>query len=553
MTAEPMDGAIDAKAAEARAGFKVGGAYAWYVLAVATIICAFSLFDRQVLSIVAGPVQAALHLSNTDLGTVFGAVFAIFYALFGIPLGKLADGWNRSILLGLAIAGWSISTMVGGLATSFAVFALARSGVAVGEALANPAAYSLLSDWFPKKQRATAISIYSAGIAFGLGGSFWVGGKLQDLWRAMYPSGVGAFGLQAWQAVFLGIGAPGLLIALWAVTLREPPRGLSEGVIQPDAKHPVKAAVGELFAVLPLTCQLRLLRLGAKPREVALSLGALVLIVLAVIGMTRFTEGLVKGPLVPLLHIGSLGVTSHGLEWATIGLGLAVILGWVQSLKQADKPTYKLLWGNPQMIAMTVASALYMTQTYGLTTFSAKYAIIHFHASPGEVGAKLGLVTGGVGLVATLFGGWLADFALKFSRRGRLYVSFAAMVLVMPMAYLTFAATGLDQFFQRYTLLSFATVMWLPGVAATGQDLVMPRMRGAAAATYNLATSMFGLGLGPFLVGLMADKTGSISQGILNVYWLSPLVWIAMLILIKGLPKAEDTRLERARAAGEPV
>ena len=95
--------------------------------------------------------------------------------------------------------------------------------------------------------------------------------------------------------------------------------------------------------------------------------------------------------------------------------------------------------------------------------------------------------------------------------------------------------------------------MWLPGVAATGQDLVMPRMRGAAAATYNLATSMFGLGLGPFLVGLISDKTGSISKGILTVYWLSPLVWIAMFILVKGLPKAEATRLERARAAGEPI
>jgi MFS family permease len=553
MTAEPMDGAIDAETARRTAGFKVGGAYAWYVLGVATVICAFSLFDRQVLSIVAGPVQAALHLSNTDLGVVFGAVFSIFYAIFGIPLGKLADGWNRSLLLAIAIAGWSISTIAGGLATSFAVFALARSGVAVGEALANPAAYSLLSDWFPKSKRATAIAIYSAGIAFGLGGSFWVGGKLQDIWHNLYPSGVGAFGLQAWQAVFLGIGAPGLLIALWAATLKEPPRGLSDGVIQPDAPHPVKAAVGELFAVLPLTCQWRLWRLGAKPREVGLSLAGLVLIVLAVIGMTRFTEGLVKGPLVPLLHIGSLGITSHGLEWATIGLGVAVILGWVQSLKQADRPTYRLLWGNPQMISMTVASALYMTQTYGLTTFSAKYAITHFHASPGVVGAKLGLVTGGVGLVATLFGGWLADFALKYSRRGRLYVSFAAMILVMPMAYLTFAATSLDDFLMRYTLLSFATVMWLPGVAATGQDLVMPRMRGAAAATYNLATSMFGLGLGPFLVGLVADKTGSISQGILTVYWLSPLVWIAMFILVKGLPKAEDTRLERARAAGEPV
>src|SRR3954462_5621464 len=142
MTAEPIDGVAPATPAAERPRFKVGGAYAWYVLAVATVICAFSLFDRQVLSIVAVPLQAALHLSNTDLGTLFGSVFAIFYAIFGIPLGKLADGWNRSWLLGIAIAGWSLSTMLGGLATGFVALALARSGVAVGEALANPSAYS---------------------------------------------------------------------------------------------------------------------------------------------------------------------------------------------------------------------------------------------------------------------------------------------------------------------------------------------------------------------------------------------------------------------------
>jgi hypothetical protein len=347
--------------------------------------------------------------------------------------------------------------------------------------------------------------------------------------------------------VFPGTGAPGLLVGLWAATLKEPPRGLSDGVIQPDAPHPVKAAFSELFAVLPLTCQWRLWRLGAKPGALAASLGGLPLIALAVVGMTRFTEGFAAAPLPPLFHLGPMPVTSHGLERATIGLGLAVILGWVQSLKQVDRPTYKLLWGNPQMISMTVASALYMTQTYGLAAFSAKYAITHFHASPGEVGAKLGLVTGGVGLIATLFGGWLADFALRFSPRGRLYVSFGTMIGVVPLAYFTFAATSLDQYLLRYCLLSFSTVMWLPGVAATGQELVLPRDARRRRRLLQPRHRHVRPGPRPFLVGLISDKTGSISQGILTIYWLSPLVWIAMFILTKGLPKAEATRLERPR------
>jgi MFS family permease len=548
-----MDGAAKPAPAAEQSRFKVGGAYAWYVLAIATIICGFSLFDRQVMSIVTGSVKADLHLSNTDMGILSGTVFAVFYAIFGIPLGRLADSWNRSKLLAIAVSGWSAAAMLCGVASSFAMFALARSGVAVGEALANPSAYSLLSDWFPKKSRATVIAIYSAGIAFGVGGSQIIGGAILDAWKAAYPSGVGAFGLHGWQVVFLGIGAPGVLIGLWALTLKEPPRGLSDGTLQPNAKRPLAAAWNELLSVLPLTCQWRLWRLGAKPREVILSLAALAAIVLAAIGMTRFTESLIPTHLPTMIQLGPLGLTSHGVEWATIGLGLAVILGWVQSLKQADRPTYALLWGNREMVAMTVASALYMTQTYGLTFWSAQYAIIHFHATPGEVGLWLGLVLGVVGLVGTLLAGPAADIALRFSPRGRIYVSYAVMVAVWPLALITFASTTFHQFLFTYGFLSFATVIWLPGVTATGQDLMMPRMRGAAAATYNLATSMFGLGLGPFIVGLISDKTGSIAQGILSIYWLSPLVWIAMFILVKGLPKAEDTRLERARAAGEPI
>jgi MFS family permease len=520
MTAEPMD-SLQAQPIEAHAGFKVGGGYAWYVLAIATVICGFSLFDRQVLSIVTGAVKSDLHLSNTDMGILSGTVFAIFYAVFGIPLGRLADGWNRSKLLALAVIGWSAACMLCGLASGFAMFAIARAGVAVGEAMANPAAYSVLSDWFPKKSRATALAIYSAGIAFGVGGSQIIGGMILDAWKKAYPTGLGAFGLHGWQIVFLGIGAPGMLVGLWALTLREPPRGLSDGTLQPNSPNPLKDAWNELLAVLPLTCQWRLWRLGAKPREIVLSLAALVVIALGIVGMTHFTQGLAKAPLPPMIQLGPVSITSHGLEWITIGLGLAVILGWVQS--------------------------------YGLTFWSAQYAITHFHATPGTVGFWLGMVMGGVGLVATLLGGWWADLALRFSPRGRVYVSYAVMVAVAPLALLTFASTTFTQFLVTYGMLSFATVIWLPGIVATGQDLMMPRMRGAAAATYNLATSMFGLGLGPFWVGLVSDRTGSLSQGILSLYWLSPLVWIAMFILTKGLPKAEATRLERARAAGEPV
>jgi MFS family permease len=95
--------------------------------------------------------------------------------------------------------------------------------------------------------------------------------------------------------------------------------------------------------------------------------------------------------------------------------------------------------------------------------------------------------------------------------------------------------------------------MWMPGVVSTCQDLVLPRMRGATAATYNLSVTMVGLGLGPFLVGLISDRTGSLKTGVLSIYWLSPLIWACMAVALITLPRAEATRLERARAAGEAI
>lgn len=552
MTAEAIDSAV-ASPADKQTRFKVGGRYAWYVLMVATLISTLSLLDRQVVSIVAGDLRTDLRLTNAEVGLLFGTVFGVFYAVFGIPLGRLADSWNRSRLLALAVAGWSAATLLSGLAFQPALFAMARSGVAVGEAMAAPAAYSLLSDWFPKSKRATVLAIYSCGISLGLGASLAIGGAVLGFWKSAFPAGAGLFGLHGWQAVFLVIGAPGLFVALWAATLREPPRGLSDGVIQPAHPQPLLAAFNELLAVLPLTSQWRLMRLGAGRRDVAIAIAAPFVICAAVAGLTMLTEALAKSPPPAIFNIGAVKVTSPGLEWATLGLGLAVTIAWVLSLKHSDRPTYALLWATREMVALTAASAGFMTITYGLTGWSALYAIEHFHASPSYVGLRFGAILGVTGLVSTYVGGWAADFALRFFQRGRLWVSLAGMVAVWPLAYLTFAAPTLNQFFISYAALGFATTIWLPGVSATCQGLVMPRMRGATAATYNLAVTMVGLGLGPFLVGLISDQTGSIATGILAIYGLSPLVWICMAIAIRGLPKAEATRLDRARAAGEPI
>ena len=127
------------------------------------------------------------------------------------------------------------------------------------------------------------------------------------------------------------------------------------------------------------------------------------------------------------------------------------------------------------------------------------------------------------------------------------------MAAPWPLVHLVYSAKSLDQFLMLFPLLSIVTTMWFPAVTATTQDLVMPRMRGAVSATFNLSTSMVGLAVGPFLIGLISDATGNLATGVLSIYWVSPLIWVCMAVALIHLPKDEATRLQRARAAGEAV
>jgi len=207
------------------------GAYAWYALIVLVIVYALNFIDRQILSILAEDIKRDLGLEDAQIGFLYGTAFAVFYALFGIPLGRLADSWYRGRVMAIGLVLWSSMTALSGFASSFAMLAVARIGVGIGEAAASPAAYSMISDWFPKEKRATALSIYSSGLYIGGALSLPIGGFVLSRWNMAYPNPAEApLGLVGWQAAFLAVGLPGLLIALWVLSLKEPQRGASDGL-----------------------------------------------------------------------------------------------------------------------------------------------------------------------------------------------------------------------------------------------------------------------------------------------------------------------------------
>ena len=199
--------------------------YAWYVVGVLTIAYILAFIDRQILNLLVGPIRRDLSISDTQMSLLMGFSFAVFYSVFGFPLGRLADSRSRRTIIAAGMVLWSILTAGCGLARYFWHFLLLRMGVGVGEAALSPAAYSLISDYFPKENRATAISVYSmayyigSGLAFVLGGLVVGFASVKGSWSLPI---VGA--VRHWQLIFLIVGLPGALLALLMYTVKEPTR-----------------------------------------------------------------------------------------------------------------------------------------------------------------------------------------------------------------------------------------------------------------------------------------------------------------------------------------
>ena len=131
-------------------------AYRWYVVGVLLLAYTLSFIDRMILSLLVAPIRAALDISDTEVSLLIGLAFALFYTLLGLPIAWIADRWNRRNLILTGVALWSVMTAGCGFAGSYAALFLARMGVGVGEAALSPAAYSMLSDTFPRDRLARA-------------------------------------------------------------------------------------------------------------------------------------------------------------------------------------------------------------------------------------------------------------------------------------------------------------------------------------------------------------------------------------------------------------
>ncbi|MDJ0890826.1 MAG: MFS transporter, partial [Gammaproteobacteria bacterium] len=324
----------------------IGGPYARYTLGILVVVYVFNFLDRQILSILNEEIKADLGLTDSQMGFLYGTAFAVFYAIFGIPLGRLADVWVRRSLISLGLAFWSLMTAVSGLSRNFLQLGAARIGVGVGEASATPAAFSMLSDSFPPAVRASVLALYSSGIYIGAGLGLGIGGLIVDRWELAYQGVEPPFGLRGWQVAFLAVGLPGLLLAVWVRTLREPRRGQADGILAPDHPHPFREFGRELAAVLPPLTLANLVSVGA--------------------GRAGVMRNLLMAAALAVAAALLIRLTGDVAQWSALAVGLYGAISWVQSVSFRDRPTATLVFRTASLRLTVVGCALLAFTGYGV-------------------------------------------------------------------------------------------------------------------------------------------------------------------------------------------
>ena len=519
---------------------EIGGREARYVVSVLTLVYVFNFIDRNILSILAQDIKADLGLSDSQLGFLYGTVFAVFYAIFGIPLGRLADVWVRKNLIAIGLAFWSAMTALSGTAQSFGALAAYRIGVGVGESSATPAAFSMLGDWFPPRLRATALSLYSSGVYIGAGIGIFLGGWIVDGWNSRYPSDA-PFGLAGWQAAFFVVGLPGLLMALWVWTLREPVRGQSEGL--PEAEphpHPFREFALELAAVVPPFTLFSLARSGG-PRVVAWNLAAAAV-------LSAIAQALIA-------RVGDPE------QWIALGVGAYSAVSWAQGLRLRDPATFAMIFRSRAMVLLSLGFACFAFVTYGLAFWAPSFFELIHGQSKTEIGTVLGLSAAFGGLIGVTTGGWLSDLLKQRTPNARLWLGGIALALSAPTGYWLLTTSSLMTAYVLNFLFSVVSPLWLGSGASAVNELVMPRMRAVASAFYILLLTFIGLAMGPYTMGKISDALASsgssaaeaLQSAMITGLWMLGPAALFLALASRFLPAEEASRLERARAAGEAL
>jgi predicted MFS family arabinose efflux permease len=364
----------------------------WYTLAVLTCVSLFAHMDRLGVTILLQDIKTDLNVSDQKLGLLSGLAFALFYAIMGVPLARMADRGSRITLLSACLMLWTVLTAASGLARNFTQLFVARMGVGVGEAGCIPTAHSLIGDLFPRQRRALAISIFSAGGSIGTsGGMLFIGILGQE------------FG---WRTALQIVGLSGVPLALLVYfTVREPTRKQDSQMTQ---KEPARIALRALLR-------------------------------------------------------------------------------------------------RPAFLHLVAAYGIGSICTFGVAQWAPTFLIRSFGLSMAEVGAWSGLATVTGGVLGMLTGGLAATWLMPRDPRWELWIPAIAYACCAPVYALMFLSSTPFLALIAKAGGNFFAALGAGVVFSAVQSFSESNRRATAVALFYLVTSLLGLGLGPYLIGLASD------------------------------------------------
>jgi hypothetical protein len=351
-----------------------------------------------------------------------------------------------------------------------------------------------------------------------------------DAWTVAYPSDA-PFGLKGWHVAFMAVGLPGLLMAVWVRTLKEPIRGMSEGLVSAEHPTPFREFGNELMAVVPGFSLVSLARFGGGRALVSNGIAFAALAVLAW-ALTAW-----------------LGTPA---QWIALGIGLYSAISWIQGLRLRDRPTFALIFQSRALLYVASGFSFMAFSGYGVGFWTAPFFLREHGVSTAEAGTVLGLTAALMGWAGVTLGGVLSDNLRRRAPNGRLWLGLVAGSVPIPFIYWLLVTEDTTTAYLVNAVVALLAGMWIGPAASTVNDLVLRRMRAMASATYILFVTFIGLALGPYTIGRTSVALGDDLRGamLLSLLCFIPAV-ILLLLGMRHLPRDESTRLERARAAGE--
>ena len=332
----------------------------WCIVAALFVAYIFSFIDRMLIGLLVEPIKKDLLLTDTQVSLLQGFAFALFYTIAGIPLGRWIDRAPRMRLVALGIAVWSGMTVLCGTVTNFFQFFAARMGVGVGEAVLSPAAYSVISDSFPKNRLGLAMGIYGLGSAIGAGLAFMIGAVVIAAVANAEAITVPVLGvIKSWQVAFLIAGLPGVFIACVFLLLPEPVRRVTPGEEHLTGQVPMSAVIQYLKQNKVLFWCI-FLAVGMINLSVLGSISWLPVMMVRSFGMGLADAGWLSGSL--LIIGGLIGMVGGGALMDRIGGGTAEsrlkFCAWMTVIGIFGAAAFPLL---DNKILMSVAFVLFFT------------------------------------------------------------------------------------------------------------------------------------------------------------------------------------------------